>query len=226
MLSTADQKLNQANYLQQNLKFLIKKYNLDNDSLAKITGLTSYTIASLRTRITNPTLVTLKPLAEFFNLTIDQLVYQDCCIDHGSQQQNLNLINNVNIPVIDIERASSWPFDGYKNNNINDINDINIEFITTTGKINNNCYAIKLDSEVLMPSYQKNTILIIDPNKTPQDSNIVLISIENNPLTYRQVFLDAGVFYFKPVNPDFGGMVLIKKYKIYGVVIRAIFDVV
>lgn len=211
---------NLSNQLQKNLKFLIKKYNLDNDSLAKITGLTSYTIASLRARSTNPTLLTLKPLAEFFNLTIDQLVYDNCeIIDESNKNNNLNL-DNINIPIININDLNSRVVNIYNNENNNVI-----DYIVTSGNINNNSYALRLDSEVLMPSYQKNTVLIVDPSKVPQDSNIVVISIDNNQPTYRQVFIDSGEFYFKPINPDFGGMAIIKNYKIYGVVIRAIFDV-
>ncbi|MBP9722784.1 MAG: helix-turn-helix domain-containing protein [Gammaproteobacteria bacterium] len=207
-------KLSLIDNLQKNLKYLIKKYNLDNESLAKCTGLASSTIASLRTRATNPTILTLQPLADFFNITIDQLISQD----YTSQEQQNSNINNqavINIPLININMVPEWP-----TGNVNIL-----DYITTSGKINSRCFALRLDSEVLMPNYQKNTVLIIDPYKTAEDSNIVILSIENKQLTYRQVFIDGMVLYFKPVNTEFGSLEVISNYKIYGVVVRAIFDV-
>lgn len=71
-------KLDINNNLKNNLRYLIKKYKIDNETLAKCTGLSLATIASLRTRSNNPTVLTLQPLADFFNLTIDQLINHDC----------------------------------------------------------------------------------------------------------------------------------------------------
>lgn len=212
-----------VNYLQQNLKFLVKKFNIDNESLAKYTGLSNATIASLRSRANNPTVQTLKPLAEFFNLTIDQLVYQDCS-NLCSINTNINReqTENILLPIIDLMDVIHWPFD-ILDNSLN----ARYQYVTTSGKINNYCYAVRLDSEILMPYYQKNAILIIDPNKETKDSNIVLLSLNaNNPSpTFRQVFIDAGSYYFKPVNSTFGGMQTAVDCKIYGVLVRAIFDV-
>lgn len=84
---------------------------------------------------------------------------------------------------------------------------------------------MRLESEVLMPYYQKNTVFIIDPHKDVVDSNLVVVSLGGQKPTYRQVFIDADTFYFKPVNPGFGSMQTYSEYKIHGIIIRAIIDI-
>lgn len=218
-----------VNYLKSNLSYLIKKYNIDNEVLSKCTGIASSTIASLRSRPGNPTILTLHALADFFNVTVDQLISQDCSLldEVGNSAGGGDDINNIiRVPVIDICDAMKWPFDVQKlYPDEPDADDCKLRYITTNNDINNLCYAVKLDSEVLKPYYMKNTMFIIDPDKQPLDGNIVLIDLHNtNNLTFRRVFIDSGDYYFKPVNPEFGSMQTYDKCKIYGVVIRALQD--
>jgi SOS-response transcriptional repressor LexA len=210
------QKANITNNLKQNLSYLIKKYQIDNETLAKCTGVAQSTIASLRSRTSNPTVLTLQALADFFNVTIDQLITQNgASLDNISQQPSNN---TVWIPIIDIVKVADWPF--IINTNQNENPDL---FVNTRNDIHNLCFAVKLNSEVLMPFYQKNTIFIIDPNQEPKDSNIVLVDLEcQNKITFRQLFIDATDYYFKPINPEFSGMQMGNNFKIYGVVIRAL----
>lgn len=218
---TFSQKFNIANNLKNNLSYLIKKYNIDNETLAKCTGLANSTIASLRSRAGNPTILTLKPLADFFGVTLDQLINQDCSLlESVDENSKLNQNINIAIPIIDISRVAEWPF--YIDFNIQDNPEL---YINTTNNINNMCFAVTLDSEVLAPYYKKNTVFIIDPYKSITDSNIVIVSIDNKSPTFRQVFIDGGVNYFKPINPDFGKMQLSQNYTVYGVVIRAVSEI-
>lgn len=202
------------NYLKTNLAFLIKKYNFDNESLAKCTGLATATIASLRTRATNPTIATLQPLAEIFGISIDQLISQDCRIDI-EQKTFDSSISILSVPIIDLKNVPTWPHKFTAE-----------QYIVTNNNISNACYAIQLSTEILAPMYQKHTVLILDSERVPEDSNIVLLSLNNSELTFRQVFIDAGQFYFKPINQQFGGLQMVQEYKIYGVVVRAIYDLV
>ncbi len=204
------------NNLKNNLKYLIKKYNIDNETLAKCTGLSLATIASLRTRSNNPTVLTLQMLADFFNLTIDELINHDC-----SQFDTINsaIKKNIVVPIINLDMVSQWPINADRI--LSESNDV----VTTTGNVSNFCYALRIDNEVLMPQYRKNTILIVDPNKKVADSNLVIVSFNCQKPTYRQVFIDADTLYFKPLNPDFGSMQYYKEYKVHGVIVRAIIDI-
>lgn len=218
--------------IQSNLQYLIKKYNIDNDILAQCTGVSVSTIASLRSRATNPTILTLYPIAEFFNISIDQLINEDCSFKYPNNIVDLNKSKNINLVVLDLNKIDISNQSG----NIGSINNLeytnknndNLESVNTTADINPNCYAVKLDSEVLKPNYNKNTILIIDPELKPQDGNIVLVSLTKNTAkpTFRQVFVDSNTLYFRTINTEFGGMQAYNTYKIHGVVVRAVYNVV
>lgn len=212
------QQIKISDNLKKNLTYLIKKYDIDNDALAKCTGIASSTIASLRSRAGNPTILTLQALADFFNISIDHLINQDCsALDLNAQSQKDDLSkSSVLVPIIHIEQVINWPFAIDKKLNSN-------FFVNTNNDINNLCFALRLNSEVLMPFYQKNTVFIVDPNKEPVDGNIVVVALdEGNKVTFRQLFIDAQDYYFKPINHEFGGMQLASDFKIYGVVVRAL----
>lgn len=209
------------NNLRLNLAYLIKKYKIDNEILAKCTGLSSATIASLRSRATNPTISTLQPLVEFFNITIDELINQDCQQLDANRSEEANLstrAKNISIPIISLDRVKDWPYQVTKSPEV--------QYINTKNDINNNCYALKLDGNVLLPQYKKNTLFIVDPDLEVNDSNLVVVSLNKTPATFRQVFIDSYKYYFKPINPDFGGMEFVENYSVHGVVIRAIYDLV
>ena len=129
------------------MAFLLKKYHLDNETLAKCTGVAAATIASLRSRPTNPTIATLQTLADYFNLTIDQLISQDLSLDI---QEGINNKISLNIPIIDLSMVEQWPFDWQCNHK-------QINCVTTGSGVSNLCCAIALLTEVLLPYYQKNT---------------------------------------------------------------------
>lgn len=218
-------KENINNNLKKNLAYLIKKYKIDNEILSKCTGLSTATIASLRSRNTNPTIMTLQPIAEFFNLSIDEIINHDC--ENISNQESTTYVQEIaqtiSVPIIDIDTVQDWPYTikletakpGDKT-----------QFVNTENNISTISFALKLDSETLMPYYKKNTVFIIDPDKQSVDGNIVVVSLDKARPTYRQVYYDAGDCYFKPVNPEFGGMYHTRNYQIHGVIVRAIFDLI
>lgn len=82
---------------------------------------------------------------------------------------------------------------------------------------------IKGDS--LIPIFSANSIVIIDPDLKPVESDYVLCILGDNgddSPVFRQIFMDGGNAYFKPINPIFGDMKLYEKYNILGVIFKSI----
>lgn len=153
---------------------------------------------------------TLQALASFFGVT--QEILQG--IENHSQNCPQNLLIH-NIPLIPFESINHWP----------DTTSENSEKITLDKKIDRLAFATKMPDNSMEPLITKNSILIIDPSKTPGYRNIVIVKLNNqNCIIVRQLIINATNYYIKPTGHDFNKadfIPLTKDDKIIGTVIEA-----
>lgn len=158
--------------------------------LARRTNLKQPTVQRIVSGIyQRPHLKSLKPLAEFFNLTVDQLL--------GVEPLSPFSSNDVirKIPILTCEQAAKFP---------------NIESVDTNTKIiidietSEFTFGIKMPDSSMEPLFPKNSLLIIDPEKTPRDRSFIVVKLHNfHEVIFRQLLIDGKESYIKPLSPDF-----------------------
>ena len=196
--------------LGDNLNHLLKLHDLDIKNLAIETGVPAATIARMRREGSNPTIATIEPLLDFFRIDMDTLLYADMA--NPEYQAKKNSGKFVHIPVVSMEEANS----PHRNTKV-------IKFVGAAGVNGKNVFGINIATESLAPAFQNNSIVIIDPDLKPKESDYILCCLgDNTKAVFRQFFSDGDDYFFKPINPGFGEMKLCEKFTIIGVVIKSI----
>lgn len=199
-----------GNYLGKNLNYLLKKQKITAEELGKKINIKLPTLASLKAKQTNPTIATVQPIADYFQITLDRLLNEDLSDNEHTMLQP----QGCALPIINLADTVNWPFSANFEN-----------WITADSNMNTNGFAVILENEILAPKYDKGAVLIIDPDTEPQDGNIVLVKLDNKSTpTFRQLFVDQAQFFFKPVNPDFGKIKIYESYQIIGTLVRVIYN--
>ena len=197
-------------YLSRNVDYLLRLHNIDIKNLSMQVGIPPATIARIRRADSNPTVATIEPLLDFFRVDMDTLLYID--MSKPEYQYKKQSGDFVYIPVVEMQDAK-------KNITTSKI----IKFTGAAGITGKHVFGVNISTEALAPAFQNNSIVIIDPDLTPKESDYVLCCLENDPnLVFRQIFIDGSHYFFKPINPGFGEMKFYKKFNIIGVVIKSI----
>jgi SOS-response transcriptional repressor LexA len=72
-------------------------------------------------------------------------------------------------------------------------------------------------------SFQQNSYIIVDPNKTPLHGKfVVTASVNKSEAILRQYIEEGGTIYLKPLNPQYPLMQFDRTTKLLGVVIANI----
>lgn len=156
----------------------------------------------------HPHLSSLKPIADFFSISIDQLKGHEpiSWLDRASK-----------IPILSWEEVIDWPF---KKTEIN-----SNELVLTDAAIGRIGFALKVKDASMDPVFPKNTILITDPEKQARDRSYVIAKLASHPeAIFRQLLMDAGDYYLKSLSPDFNHYKMIRlnnNDKILSIVVQA-----
>ena len=172
----------------------------------------------------NPNKKILNALAKHFNLTINQLRGLD--------------------PIPWLERSEIFKSESYPSNFTSvplltweHLNDKNIlktlikkqetifQYITTEISVSETAYALKINDDSMIPVFNIGTIIIVDPKVEPQNGSYAIIRIHKiNKITLRQVIIDAGQHFLKPLHPNlkkFSWLLLENNDEYLGCVVQA-----
>ncbi|MBA3537310.1 MAG: LexA family transcriptional regulator [Tatlockia sp.] len=201
-----------ALFLGKNLNYLLSQHSLDIKNLALATGIPVPTIARMKKTDSNPTLSSIEPLLEFFRIDMDSFLYCDLS---DKQFQNAKTAGElVHLPLFSLQEIAL----GRENAKVSKI-------IAAAGITGDNVFAISINSDILAPAFQSNSIIIIDPDLKPIEADYVLCfleDLEEGTPVFRQIFIDGKNYYFKSINLGFSEMKHYEKYKILGVIIKSI----
>lgn len=134
----------------------------------------------------SPHLSSLKPIADFFSITVEQLKGLDPIgsFDHTSK-----------VPLLNWNEAVDWPSNRSKLKKR--------ETLLTDASISPNAYALIINDASMEPVFPKGTQLVVDPAKPPKDRSYVIAKLENLPEPiFRQLLVDGSSRYLKPLTPD------------------------
>jgi len=175
---------------------ILKRLLFDRDmkpiDLAREVNLPAPTIHRLITgKSTRPYTTSLKPIADYFAITVDQLLGEEALatseIDKQSRIKNIH-----HLPLV--------PWDQLQDNKIEKNK---CEVIPFVGIIGKNAYATRLPDYSMEPLFPYGSILIFDPHKRYKDRSYVLVKLhEARAPIFRQLLIDCDNKYLKPLNPD------------------------
>lgn len=200
--------------IANNLKKLVTLANISEHELSRRTNIKQPIINRLLSgKNTNPKLLTLKPLADYFMLTVSQLI--------GEEE-----IGNV------WKGFTSKNHKGWSEIPLLNSNKLELTSTQTTSKtviaecpISNNTFAYYVDDQSMEPLFPFKSLAIIEPDLEPTDGDHILVKTEDNTFVLRNFLLRSGIKYVNPINSKFGSIrQLLKEEEILGTVVRNIFN--
>lgn len=156
----------------------------------------------------HPHLSSLKPLAEYFGISVEQLKGHD----------HIPWLDRIaRVPLITWKDALAWPRkkEGTEQR----------EAVLTDAAVSATAYALKVADSSMDPVFPRNSTIIVDPERDYKDRSLVIVKMGAHPeAVFRQVRLDAGAVYLKALSPDFDQFKMAKlsaQDKVVGVVVQS-----
>ena len=204
--------------LAKTIEYLMETRNINMNQLHKKTGVPVTTINRLlNEKNANPTISSLIPIANFFEITLNQLMgidpsNLDPLIDKYAPKNSLWR----NVPIISWERAAEWSAN---------ISTANIsETISTDILLGNNPYALII-SESNWEGFFPNSVIIIDSSILPDHGDYaVILKKGQKRASLKQILIDDDKTYLRPVNKDYQTQILDESYELLGVVVQIRMD--
>lgn len=178
------------------LSYLMEECAIEDIALSRKTGVPPATIARLRTyENTNPTIATLKPLANFFKITIGQLIGNEPLSPNRIEgySMDINIVASI-VPVLKWDQISYWLN--------NDKPELKIkQWIPTEKNFSKKSFAIKLKNDYGL-FLKKDSIVILDPEKQYKNGDFVLIVDKKMIFQIMQIMQNDESTYLKSINPE------------------------
>ncbi len=198
---------------------LMEEQDLTVSELARRTGIGQPVIHRLLSGETdNPKVATLSPIANYFAISISQLIGDESLPkDRITGTFSMTSHGWTSLPLLSWEQAVHW---------LQNRNSINVnKYEATEISVSKNAYALRVKDTTMLPRFPEHTLLIIDPLVQPADRDYVIAHIANQKQAiFRQFLLDSDDIYLKPLNTDFKMTLLDKKSHLLGVMVQARMD--
>lgn len=168
------------------LRRLLSDQNLRVSELARRVQLPQPTVQRIATGVCeNPHISSLKPIADYFSISIDQL----------KGIEPIPKFDRVHkLPLISWQEAvdsKKHPATQTDNHVIVDIS------------VGDRAYALKVIDGAMEPIFPCDSILIVDPDVQPKDRSYVITLMNgNNTPIFRQLIFNGSDKYLKPLSPD------------------------
>ena len=206
--------------LQQNLKELIGEYKISLAELHKNTAVPITTIHRMCDNPeANPTIASLKPIADFFNISVNQLIGDEPIeIKKIKKLYRENRQNWTSINIISWAQSIVWP-SNIKNCKTN-------KTILTDISVSGSTFALEI-KENHGHGFLKGAVIIVDPDLSPDNLDYVIaFKIGTKTPTLKQICSYEDEVYLKPLNKEFHAVKLTNEHKILGVVRQIRFDLI
>lgn len=170
----------------------------------------------------NPHMSTLQPLADYFNLTVDQLRgAADIPGLFSSRQAKGSPWHEL--PLLTWDEASVYEQIDYGNL-------VGKERVLTEAKVSDRAYVLKMEDSSMEPIYPVGTVLIVDPEQELQDRRYIIVRIKGEARSIiRWVTTDGRDYYLRLLNPELSAAGITKltpEDKICGIVVQAKRDLI
>lgn len=190
--------------------------NISEHELARRTGIKQPIIHRLLSgENTNPKLSTLKPLADYFMISIGELIGEADIAQSWSGFTASKHKGWREVPLIEDWNQISLPSQ----------KKAATKGIVVDCSLSPEAFSLFARDESMEPLFPKGSIIIIEPTIIPENGDYILIMNENGEAQLRQFHLVVNEKYITPLNKMFGKISKIPtNCRTLGVVIRTIFD--
>lgn len=124
---------------------------------------------------------------------------------HGSNGATLDPINieqapglRGRVPLISFVQAGAFA-ETIDNFNPGDAD----EWVDATCPVNRHTFALRVVGDSMEPDFPAGTILIIEPELSPEQNDFVIAKNGDNEATFKQLTRDGADWYLKPLNPRY-----------------------
>lgn len=162
----------------------------------------------------DPRAGTLLPIAQYFNISIEQLI-GIIELPKNCPLQSTKAFKEIKIPFVNFSQLKNWEEGEYVPQNFLEVS----SFGNKT--IDSNCFVTKLDSDEMAPVFSNNTYLIVTTKALLKADDIIIVfNNQNDQILVRKYVLLKGEKYLISSNPSYDIINFDKKIKFIGVVIE------
>lgn len=204
--------------LSEVLVKLMMQANIDNLDLSYHTGVPATTLSRLRNNVdSNPTISTLAPIANFFGVTLHQLLGEEELSEGESSIVHARSFKTIRVPILSIDQVAEvivFNTDTAKC----------YQWVSSSAKVGEGGFAILARGSQSIPHLPSGAILIFSRSLKPNDMDYVVVQLKRDKKpVIRQCLVDGDDYYLKSIiSPD--SVKLSKKYVLYGVMIQALMN--
>ncbi|WP_158614992.1 LexA family transcriptional regulator [Legionella septentrionalis] len=138
----------------------------------------------------HPRTNTLKPIAEYFGLTINQLRGLEPVYFLPSKRKNIQ-----KIPILKSPQILPWLDLGSISHQVN--------HVITDNHLGSKSYAMYMPDTSMEPIIPKGSILLIDPERLPNHGNYIVVKLSSFPESMvRQLITDGVNHFIKPLSSE------------------------
>jgi SOS-response transcriptional repressor LexA len=198
--------------LAENLQRLLFEKKMKPIDLARELNLPQPTIHRLVTgKSTRPYKSSLMPIAEFFGITMDQLLGDEPLPGFLGKNDNVgNYETILHIPILSWQEAITWPSTNKQTHST----------ITTEYEYSQNAYALFVEEDGL-ENLTRGTALLVDPVLKPEHRDFVIVHKSGQIIpTLKQILFDDGQMYLKPLIQGYNITVFTTEHTILGIVLE------
>jgi len=209
MAVTAIKEQQEDNMIITNIRSLIKKFGVSEAEVSRKTGIPQPTLHKILSgRTSDPRISTIKLIADYFDVPLDLLCSNSVILGnrHNPRPKLVPIISWHDC--LDYQAAISSSED----------------FVITADHGNELIFALS-SKPCMEPFFHKDTVLIVDPAKTPQDGDIVIVDyVGAGEAALRVLSIDGPSKLICSIRDNSISEALSDDIKVLGVVIRSMYS--
>ncbi len=192
--------MNEKSSLKNVLRQLMDEVGVTEAELSRYSDIPQPTLHRILSGATrSPRGQSLAPLANFFSITINQLMGVDPLPnDRVPGTYNPRIHGWKSVPVINWKQAAIWP--EFKKEQMENWSD----WTSTDLPVSDDAFAIHVQGDAMAPRFAEDTLLIIEPQRAPINKDfIVVVPPEHSTAVFKQFMQDGEAIYLRSLNEDF-----------------------
>lgn len=193
--------------LGQRLKLVREGKKLTQLSLAQRSGVSQQLISRLESGHVEST-TEIFPLADALAVDARWLATGQCSIVDAPEESPSKPL--MQVPVVSWVAAGNWR---------EMIESDEHTTIAVACKVGRNAYALQIKGDSMEPGFPNGSYIVVDPDLEPRPGSYVVVRLdETHEATFKQLIVEGGVQYLKPLNPRYPVMEVRQEASFCGVV--------
>lgn len=196
--------------LAEVLNNLIKNAGITEAYLSRAINMPRATINRIKTgAITDPKSSTLLLIADYFHISVDQLLGRAPIASYRA--------HNVKVPLVDLAQVNSFHSEFNISDSIRSKSWIDYEYKGNSEKL----FAFKVFGDAMWPYFDDNAILIADASLIPKSHSFVVVHLtQSDEIIVRKLLIDGKTMILQAINNAFQNILLKKGDNIIGVLVH------